>query len=90
MAHNTCTCCSCRLAAAIGRLEDRLAALRCGRTAEGVTNNGPLSIADAAKKHGCSAEHLRRLAKRGEIRVTRLGRRVILPTRDIERLLAGE
>jgi len=38
---------------------------------------------------GCSRNHLYNLANRGELRLVRIGRRVLVPASEIERLSEG-
>jgi excisionase family DNA binding protein len=46
------------------------------------------SIDEAAGILGVSGRFLRLLGRRGDLRVTRLGRRVLVPASEIERLAA--
>jgi excisionase family DNA binding protein len=50
----------------------------------------PYTIRKAADALGCSEQHLYRLAKRGELPHTRLGRKVLIPSRVVEALLEGK
>jgi excisionase family DNA binding protein len=45
-----------------------------------------VSLSDAARRLGVSDRFLRMLEARGQVRFTRLGRRVLVPVSEIERL----
>lgn len=47
-----------------------------------------VSLTDAARELGVSDRFLRILEARGQLRFTRLGRRVLVPAAEIERLAA--
>jgi excisionase family DNA binding protein len=47
-----------------------------------------VSLTDAARELGVSDRFLRILEARGQVRFTRLGRRVLVPVDEIERLAA--
>jgi excisionase family DNA binding protein len=46
-----------------------------------------LSIAEVAERTGVSGYTLRRMTKAGTLRVVRFGRRILIPTRELENLL---
>lgn len=48
-----------------------------------------LSVDHAAEVLGISSRHLRALAGRGRLRLIRLGRRVLVPREEIDRICAG-
>jgi excisionase family DNA binding protein len=49
-----------------------------------------LDIAEVATNLRVSRRHIYRLVARGELRVVRLGRRVLVPRSELERLLDGD
>ena len=57
-------------------------------TSKRVTPNPPrlLSLIEAARELGVSDRFLRLLEARGQLRFTRLGRRVLVPVAEVERL----
>jgi excisionase family DNA binding protein len=48
-----------------------------------------LSVKEAAEALGVHTNHVYRLIWRGELKAARLGGRVIIPRRELERLLGG-
>jgi excisionase family DNA binding protein len=46
-----------------------------------------LSIAEVAERTGVSGYTLRRMTKAGTLRVVRFGRRILIPTTELENLL---
>lgn len=49
-----------------------------------------LSITEAAEVLGVSRPHLYRMAQDGELRSVRIGRRVLIPKMEIDRLESGD
>jgi excisionase family DNA binding protein len=47
------------------------------------------SVEDAAKQLSVSAQSIRRLIERGELKARRAGRRVLVPKNELERWLEG-
>jgi excisionase family DNA binding protein len=47
------------------------------------------SVGDAAHELGVSKDHVRRLVSRGVLRAVRLGKRLLVPQLEIDRLVAG-
>ncbi len=47
------------------------------------------SVEDAAKQLSVSAQSIRRLIERGELKARHVGRRVIVPKNELERWLEG-
>lgn len=48
-----------------------------------------VSLDEAARQLGVCGRHLRNLANRGQLRLVRLGRRVLVPRDEIARIVAG-
>lgn len=46
-----------------------------------------LSIAEVAERTGVSGYTLRRMTKAGTLKVVRFGRRILIPTKELENLL---
>lgn len=100
MRHNTsqlpaCSCCSCRLTAAIDRLIGQVASQDLARDREtpaaAPMPKALLPLNEAAEQLNCSEVFLRRMISRGELRAVRLGakRLVKIPASEIERVAAG-
>ncbi len=47
-----------------------------------------LSVRDAARRLGVGITSVRELIARGSLRVTRIGRRIVVPVSEVQRLLA--
>jgi excisionase family DNA binding protein len=58
--------------------------------ADGATPRLAYSLTETAALLGCTRQHVSNMVHAGEIRVAKLGRRVLVPAAELARVLSGD